>query len=404
MKLVYVMPFMRVPPDFGLAIRDYHLLNYLAEHHSVVLLAFETPEQGRFAEWARERMSEFVSLGMYPAPREPPNRFPLWSRLVEWVPSSLARVQPRALARKIQTLVENQSDIDLIIFDTHLTAQATLYLRGLVIPMVAVLPDVYTNHARRQFTKTSWRPYKLVYGLDLLRMYVYENRILARYRYLVTMSETDAAWVRRHAPQARVFVSPNGVDTSYFLPNSKPHIGKNLIFVGNFAYGPNEDGFFFLVEEILPRVHAECPEALLTVVGLYPTDTMYHAAQRDSRIQLTGQVPDVRPNYAQADVAVVPLRVGSGIKLKVLEAMSMGVPLVTTRVGCEGIDAKSGEHLLIADHPEDFAQCILRLLKSGSEASRIAARARSYVEKYDWNMVANDFERTLTYIVTNYPQ
>lgn len=395
MKLLFVQPFMRVPPDFGLGIRDYHLLSYLAANHSVILMTYETPGQGAFAQWAQQRMSDFISLGPYPSV---PKRSEKWSavqRLFEIVPSALARVRPADLARQVQAAVEANSDLDIIVFDTHLTAQAALYMPIVSVPRVAVLLDIFTNYARRQFDQTNWRPYKLIFGLDWLRMFVYEKRILSCFRYAIAMSEGDAAWARHYAPGAQVFVSPNGVDTEYFSPKGNGQGNQQLLFVGNFGYTPNEDAFFYCVNDILPRVLAECPQASFTAVGLNPTRAMLDAVKKNQSVRVVGNVPDVRPYYAQSDLALIPLRFGSGVKLKILEAMSMGIPVVSTSVGAEGIDVENHKHLLIADAPEAFAKSVVGLLRSKAEKRRLTQNAITLVARYSWDNIAREFEQML---------
>lgn len=394
MKIVYVTPFLRVPPDFGLAIRNYHLLKYLAAQHAVILMTYENENQGEMETWARRELSGFISLGPYPVSASASGRKMFFKRLTKIVPGALARVKPRELAQSIHMALAQQPETDVVILDTHLIAQASLYLeskRALIIP---VLIDVYTRYAQRQFASLGWRPYKLLYGLDWLRMYAYEKRMLAHSERIITVSETDAAWFRRHAPHAQVFVSPNGVDTSYFVPQQQSHFGKNLIYVGNFAYPPNEDGFFFFIREILPRIRESCP-AHFFAVGLAPTPAMLKAAAADAAITVTGAVPDVRAYYALADVAVVPLRVGSGTKLKLIEALAMGLPVVSTPVGAEGFELSADAPLRVADSARAFADAVVALLKDPAPAHTWAVRARKVALGYDWHAIGESFSAYL---------
>lgn len=398
MKILYVTPFLRVPPDFGLAIRDYHLLRNLSKDHRVTLAFVETPEQGAIANWAKEENISLISLGEYPLQTQSRTRFPVLKRLWGRIPGAMARIQPQLLAQTL-SLMLSQADYDVVILDTQLIAQVALYLPKFQIPTVGVLLDTYSLYSRRLFEQASWRPYKIVYGIEHLKMLWYEQKIIERFSHLIVVSETDATWVSKHAPHVQVSVIPNGVDTAFYHPSSVTHETPNLIFVGNMAYAPNQDGFFYFVREILPYVHAKYPELVFTAVGLYPSGDMRQLAAQDPRIRVTGQVADVRPYYNSADVVVVPLRFGSGTKLKILEAMSMGVPVVTTNIGLEGIDASPGKHVLCEDSPLQFAQAIIRLLSSPSESARITANARDFVLRYDWQRIVRDLEQTLVQIV-----
>ncbi len=289
--------------------------------------------------------------------------------------------------------------MDILILETHLMAQALLYLRT-YLPAVAVLLDINSQYAWRKFVGTKWRPYKLIFWLDWLKTYLYERRIVSVYQLLVAMSEDQAAYVRMLKPDARVLVSPNGVDTSRYVCKGRRK-GGTLIMVGNFAYAPNSDGFLFFVREVLPLVYQAHPEVQLLVVGLAPNSSMLQTAQSDDHIRIFGPVPALEPYYAQADLAVIPLQLGSGVKLKVLEAFALGVPVVTTSVGVEGIAACHGEHCLVADSPQAFAAAIVRLLDNPLEADRLAQSAMSLVKaQYDWHDIAAAFEAFLAQTVS----
>jgi polysaccharide biosynthesis protein PslH len=399
MKVLFVSPFLRVPPDFGPAIRNYHLLNHIAVRHQVILVGYESGHQNGFAAWTQERMTEFVSLGPYPMKSEQSKSLATVWRLMEVVPSWFIRAQPEHQASVIRSVLARHPDTSLVILDTHITAQTALQLQ-IDIPCIGILHDIVTNQSRRQLDITGLRPYKIIYGMEWVKTRRYERRIIRCFRHIATMSEVEAKWVRSQSPQTNVFVSPNGVDTTFFTPQPKPHHPRNLLLVGNFAYVPNEDAFFYLADQILPLIHNECPEATLTAVGLDPSERMLTRARKDDRIEIKGSVPDVRPYYHTSDVAVIPLRLGSGTKLKVLEAMSMGVPVVTTSVGAEGINADSRRDLVVADEPAAIAAAVLRLLRDPNEANHIARRARVVAKEYDWVKLARDFEQAIVAIAT----
>jgi glycosyltransferase involved in cell wall biosynthesis len=189
-----------------------------------------------------------------------------------------------------------------------------------------------------------------------------------------------------------VAVVPNAVDLDYFTPSGDDIVPGSILFTGLLSYRPNLDAILFFLDEVLPLVRARCPEAVLTVVG--------HGEHRDlERIRrpgvvVTGRVPDVRPYLDAAAVVAVPLRMGGGTRLKVVEAMAMGKAIVSTSLGCEGINVRDGEHLVVADTPAVLAEAIAALLLDGTRGAELGRRARQLAEEqYSWNVAGAALEQ-----------
>lgn len=203
---------------------------------------------------------------------------------------------------------------------------------------------------------------------------------------LLTVSERDREVFQTLAPRARIAVVPNGVDLAGFAPSSTQRTPHSLLFVGMMNYHPNDDGVRYFLDEILPRIRARVPDVHLTIVGGEPSATVRAAAS--PHVTVTGLVPDVRPYLASAEVLIVPLRAGGGTRLKLLEAMAAGIPAVSTTIGCEGLGAVHGQHLLVADTPEGFTRAVMTLLTEPATRSGIADRARQFVAaRYGWEQV-----------------
>jgi glycosyltransferase involved in cell wall biosynthesis len=202
-------------------------------------------------------------------------------------------------------------------------------------------------------------------------------------------------------PSLRAAVVPNGVDLSAFQPGEAdpPPDGVTVMFFGINDYYPNTDGILFLLREIWPRIASSHPRARLKIVGPQPTPEIL--AHRSDRIEVTGRADDLREQIASAAVMVVPLRLGGGTRLKVLEAMAMGKPVVSTVIGAEGIAAVHGEHLLLADEPEQFAAAVGRFLDDPDLGARLGRQGRALVaERYSWGAAADEMERFLSELVT----
>jgi glycosyltransferase involved in cell wall biosynthesis len=195
-------------------------------------------------------------------------------------------------------------------------------------------------------------------------------------------------------PGARTAVIPNAADVEYYQPRpaDPPPDGRTVVFFGLLSYAPNVDGVIYFVQKVWPRVAEAHPEARLKIIGGKPPRSLQLLA--GPRVELTGFVPDLRPHLAAAAAVVVPLRLGGGTRLKIVEAMAMGKAIVSTTLGAEGIEAVPGRDLLIDDQPEAFAEAVNRLLGDPQLAARIGQSARGLaVERYSWGGAARALER-----------
>jgi glycosyltransferase involved in cell wall biosynthesis len=403
MRLIYVTPFLSIPPDYGLSIRNYHILQYLSQHHTVEVVLCDGDEPGRTGEWLLERGCRLAQLPPLAVPRSSQSRRDSLRRALTYPPLYFQRFSPARLARHLQTSLSQRPDTDAIVFDTQLTGQV-LVEHSLPKPCacVMVIADVYEVFMRRRLSAVGLRPFALISLADWLQTRAYERAILKSHQHIVTVSPGDREVVARLHPEGDIAVSPNGVDTRCFTPSSTPRTPNHLLFVGSFSYEPNADAFLYFCERVLPIIRQQRPDVRVTAVGREPTPRILALGQADPMITVTGSVADVRPYYASASVAIVPLRYGSGTKLKTLEAFAMGVPVVATSVGCEGLSATDGEHALIADTPRVFAERTLQVLQYPAQAEEMAWRARRLVERYySWDAIAPRFEEYLRHVVSS---
>jgi glycosyltransferase involved in cell wall biosynthesis len=231
-------------------------------------------------------------------------------------------------------------------------------------------------------------------ALEARRFLRHDRRHLGAYDLLVAMSDEDRAAVRA-ATAVRCESVPNGVDTSALRPAPPPDDAEPLLlFTGTLSYPPNADAARWLLRDIWPRVLARAPHARLRIVGPDPPGDLVGLA--GERAVLTGRVPDVAPHFAEATAVLVPIRSGGGTRLKVLDGLAAGRPMVATAAGAEGIAVRDGEHLLLADGAEPFARAALRLLDDAALRARLAAAGRTLVEReYDWRALGDRFERLL---------
>jgi glycosyltransferase involved in cell wall biosynthesis len=227
-------------------------------------------------------------------------------------------------------------------------------------------------------------------------MFRYEGQVCREVRRVIAVSEMDAALMRDWFGVKRADAVPTGVDADYFQVRGPVPPAADLVFVGSLDWAPNIDGIDWFQREVLPLILQRKPDCSVAIVGRKPPRAIQELSTRYPGIQVTGTVPDVRPWLWGSKVSIVPLRVGGGTRLKIFEAMAAGIPVVSTTIGAEGLGARDGDTIRIADTPESFAGACIALLDSAAERERLRDRALQMVtEQYSWEAVASAFDRLL---------
>jgi glycosyltransferase involved in cell wall biosynthesis len=243
---------------------------------------------------------------------------------------------------------------------------------------------------------------KTLFELEWRKLRLREGEACAQADLTIAVSDEDKKRLAQLAPNARFATIPTGVDTSYFKPNGRREIPARLVFTGSMDWHPNEDAVIYFSEAILPRIRTYVPEISLTVVGRNPSARLREVADR-AGIMVTGTVDDVRPYIDEAALYVVPLRAGSGTRLKIFEALAMGKAVVSTTVGAEGLSVTPGRDVVLADEPDDFAASVISLLHEPAERRMLGEAGRTLVEThYSWAQVTSDFETCCKSVVADY--
>lgn len=286
----------------------------------------------------------------------------------------------------------DREDFDVIQLEyTHLAHLMPARVPGLL--RVLVEHDVsFVSLARARATAESFAA-RLAFWFDWMRMLRYELAAVENADLVLTMSETDRAVLDHYVDTRHTIPIPNGVDCRAFPFASDGRTPASILFVGFFRHEPNVEAVRYFCREVLPRVRARVPAAHFRVVGAYPPDVIRRLAE-DPAIEVTGRVEDIAPYYRDSAVFVAPVLQGSGTRLKILEAMASGCPVVSTTIGAEGLGTRSGEELVLADSAAAMADAIVRLLEHPDESAALARRARAHVEAgFDWDIVAADLVR-----------
>lgn len=230
--------------------------------------------------------------------------------------------------------------------------------------------------------------------LTAKRLAVLENELLGEcYGHLVCSSREMRELSGRNG-SSRIAVLENGVDTQVYRPLENAGEKRRLVFVGQMSYHANADGVLWFTKAVWPGVKAKFPELVLTIVGSDPTPEIF-ALKDSASIDVTGTVPEVLPYYQDAFASIVPLQVGGGTRLKILEAMAAGAPVISTSIGAEGLDAVPGTHLLLADTSVDSWLRAMETVADPRQRAPIIAEARQLVcRQYDWNAIGNRLAAT----------
>ena len=387
-RLLVVSPRFLFPLDQGGRIRTANTLRHMKGGAFHITLASPAPpDAARFAAETRGICDSFLS---WPEPRM--SRLGKLLALAGRLPVSAATDVSAPGRAVVAQAIAARPDVVLIDFPHA----AVLAPRTLDVPALVfthnVEAEILERHAR---VSTGLR--RVVWADQARKMRRFEGEVLRRFRTAIAVSERDAAALRHDYGLTRVDAIETGVDTEYYVFHARPppEEGGTVVFTGSMDSRSNIDGIGFLMDEVWPHVVAARPRARALVVGRNPPDALVATARtRGYDWHFTGFVDDVRPHVQAAHAYAIPLRVGSGTRIKVFEAMAMGCPVVSTTLGAEGLDVTHGQDILIADDAKPFADGLLKLLDDTGAATSQAKAARDLVDhRFAWPIVTRHFEQ-----------
>jgi glycosyltransferase involved in cell wall biosynthesis len=389
--LAQTLPF---PPDGGVHIRIYNILKLLAQRYDVTMLCF-TRRAERDAPSVQSGIAglrEYARVLAFEIPQEHSVLRKFWDHLRSVVHQRAYvwyTYESAALAELLDMLLETQ-DFDVIQLDSLDLAR---YLPLMTEhPVVCVHHNVESALMAQRATRETRAPLRWYLRLQARLLQRLEREWCARVTLNLTVSDEDRAVLQAIAPTARFATVPNGVDVEMFQPADVKEEG--IVSTGGLNWFPNADAFDYFCADILPRVRATMPSATVRWVGR-ASDSQIMQRWSESRVELTGHVEDIRAYVQEAACFVVPLRVGGGTRLKILDAWAMGKAVVSTSVGCSGLRATDGVNILIRDDPESFAEAVSSVLRDQGLRRRLGAAGRHTVEQtYSWDVIGADMTRT----------
>ncbi|MBI1914223.1 MAG: glycosyltransferase [Planctomycetes bacterium] len=383
------------PPTSGKRIRTLNLTRRLADRHRLTYLCHRNADP-REAEEAR---THFAELGIETVVVErvvPPKSGPrfyarLAANLLSRLPYSVASHNSRALRRAIRTYAASHH-VDLWHCEWTPYAEPLRCLPGgrrLVMAhnVESLIWQRYfeneTQPLKRWYIRRQWRKFRR-----------FETRALREADLTIAVSPEDASLFRRDFGVETVDVVDNGVDTEYFRPSPGPRDPDRILFLGSLDWRPNLDAVNQLLEHLHPAVRRDRPSATFCIVGRNPPPALRRRTESLPGVELHADVGDVRPFLAGSAVMVVPLRIGGGSRLKILEALATGLPVVSTRVGAEGLALEDGRHLTVRETVPELAGALLECLGHPAPAlARAEEGRRRVLERYDWDILADRLER-----------
>ena len=392
-NVLFLTPQLPYPPQQGTALRNYNLITQVAREHNAALLTFGDPAAATLAGPLTEICQPLQVIA-------PPARTQ-WDRVRSLLQSRLPDMALRLYSPAFQSALERLlttypfdvlqiEGIEMALYAHHLAP--LLRQRGIAV----VFDDHNAEYVlQRRAARTDLRiprrwPAALYSSLQWRRLGLFEARICRLADAVVVVSAEDGRFLRRLEPDLQPLVLPNGVDVSLYhsqLGDTFHLEHPCLVFTGKMDYRPNVDAMTWFHRHIWPLIQATHPEVHLYVVG-----KGYHKAlaplKADPAVTVTGLVPEILPYFGGADVYIAPLRMGSGTRLKLLEAMAAALPIVSTTIGAEGLDVEPGQQAIIVDTPEAFAASCCALLEDPERRRRLGAAARRHaVTHYDWQQL-----------------
>lgn len=398
MRILFITDSFPYPAVSGDRLRVYNLVKRIAIHHEVWLAGLiesQTEKEGI------KNIKQFCA-GVITAPirrSHPIAHLPgLLSYGLAGKPLELKFQYSKELADKIQGLSATMKYNIVQIEPSYLAPYNEILVMNSSCKRILGFHNVASDQYKQIYSIQKKQVPRIRAWLHSTMMRRWEPRYAEKFDRCLTVSNVDRKMLIAANPRLKIDVIPNGVDTRLNRPLGPSEICPSLLFVGTMNYAPCADAAIYFCKQVLPLIRQMLDDIQVWIVGKNPPPEVTRLV--NERVHITGQVDDVVPYYKRSSVCVVPLQAGGGTRLKILEAMALGRPVISTSTGCEGLDVVDGQHLLIADKPAEFAKKTVLLLKNRVLYDRISAKARNLVvDRYDWDAIAKKLDQVYSEVV-----
>jgi glycosyltransferase involved in cell wall biosynthesis len=382
------------PPSSGKRLRTLNLMLRLARRHRITYIA-RAPNDAR----ANREAAAFLGdhgveplLVVDPLPKKKGIGFyaRLAGNLLSPLPYSVASHRSRRIADTVHAYAARHAvDLWQVEWTPYIATLPARPERRLLIAhnVDSLIWQRYHENERhllkRSFIREQWRKFER-----------FERQAFAEVDRIVAVSHDDAALLQRHFGVGAVDVVENGIDRAYYETVGRNHKAETILFLGSLDWRPNLDSARLVLDDIFPAVRRVEPSARLLIVGRTPPPWLVQRAAATPGVELHADVADVRPYLAESGVMAVPLRIGGGSRLKILEALACGLPVVSTRIGAEGLELHNGRHLVVVESVGDMAAALIDSIRNPQRAREVTELGRQTVlERYDWDILAGRLER-----------
>ena len=395
MKLLWVKAGGLLPPDMGGKIRSYNILKQLSRRHEITLFTFY-PEHPNDQHLLPNSTFNIVPVPLPLPPRRSLAEYLSFARMMAaGRPATIDKFLSPEVRRRYAGLLASTT-FDVVICD--FLVPGSLMHWHTPPPTILFTHNVEAQVWERHYKVTTNPIMKAACWLEARALAVAERRYVELADHVLTVSENDRAFFLQYVAPDRVSVIATGVDTEYFQPSPIPEEPDTLVFTGTMDWMPNEDGVAYFTDKIFPLIRHEIPATKFWVVGRRPPRRIQALAS--DHVTVTGAVDDIRPYLGKAAICVVPLRSGSGTRIKIFEAMAMGKAVVSTTMGAEGLPVQHGENIILADDPADFSSQVVQLLRDPQRRAQLGQAARQLVDQhYGWPSVAAHFDQIIQGVV-----
>ena len=395
LKILLAFPRPLVPADTGGKIRSLQIFSRLAKRAEVHAISLANPDTDAAGMAEMHRMFASYTPVTWKESVKYSGQFyrELLANQFSPLPYFIAKCCMPEFIGALKSQTET-GKCDLLFCDFLQTAAPALNLP--MRPRVVFEHNVEYLLRKRQWQTETAPLKKMIFSSEWKKTLKIETRICQSFDHVIAVSDEDRRMFEKDLGAKEVSTIPTGVDGEYFQPLPVPQVAGRLAFVGSMDWYPNEDGVIWFIREVYPRIRAAVPGASFEVIGRNPPAPVKAAAAAEQGITLTGRVDDVRPHLAEAEVVVVPLRVGGGTRIKIPEAMAMAKAVISTTIGAEGLPFRDAHELRLADEPEAFARAVSELLLDSGRRNAIETAARERVLRdHDWQSVVDKVEATL---------
>lgn len=386
MRLFFLLPRVPYPTEKGDKLRAFHQIKQLSKHHEIILCALN---DGTLHDDAIPVLKKYVkAIHIIPLSKVTVF-FNILKALFSGKPLQVGYFYNAASARAIRKVIE-ESKPDHIFCQLIRVAE---YVKNVPIKKTLDYQDVFSKGVERRLSTTPFY-LKPFLRIEYNRLQNYEREAFETFDNKIIISKPDRDLIP-HPDREKIVVVANGVDTEFFHPIDRKK-DYDLVFTGNMGYPPNINAAEYLVNEILPFVFRKRPDLKVLIAGASPH--LKVQALRSAQITVSGWVADMRESYAESRIFIAPMQIGTGLQNKILEAMAMKIPCITSPLAFQALNARDGEEILVADTPQSYANHILTLLDNPEKADQIAKNGLTFVhENYSWEKETNKIQELITH-------